>query len=481
MPGVKSGVNDLYTWCINNGDRGNQLISEWVGTDEFGNLVKLESIASQSNKKVQWKCSEGHSWLTTVQKRTVLKSNCPYCSGNKLTIRKNDLKTWSIENNKEYLISEFTGFDDTDNPVDISEVSRASHQRVKWKHNVNGDVHIWTAAISDRTSKNSGCPYCNRKTLIKGKNDLLTWCKENTDLGDILIEQWVGLDEFGNSVNMDEISRGNSSTKVVWLCDCGRFWLSTPLSRISHRSNKCPACSRNNGSNKKLETLLKNSYSLHDWCINNGEFGKLLIDQFVGIDEANEIVDINKVTFASHRKVAWSHSTNTKDKHTWIASIHNRVFLKSLCPICNNRGTSLNEQIIYRSIKEFIPNTLNRYKYKGYEFDIAIPDRNICIEYNGDYYHIGREVRDFKKLELCKSDNIELIVIHDNRACKAIDEIWERDYILANIPNKRIYEVVKHIFNMLELDFDKLNRSKVSIESIKYMNHFGEEETLNVT
>lgn len=34
MGKLQQGVNDSYTWCLNNGLRGQQIISEWTGLDD---------------------------------------------------------------------------------------------------------------------------------------------------------------------------------------------------------------------------------------------------------------------------------------------------------------------------------------------------------------------------------------------------------------------------------------------------------------
>ena len=38
----QQGINDLYTWCLNNGEWGQQLLQEWTGFDEnnqFGMII----------------------------------------------------------------------------------------------------------------------------------------------------------------------------------------------------------------------------------------------------------------------------------------------------------------------------------------------------------------------------------------------------------------------------------------------------------
>ena len=39
MSRVKQGINGLYTWCIQNGDFGANMVVEFVGVDADGHLV----------------------------------------------------------------------------------------------------------------------------------------------------------------------------------------------------------------------------------------------------------------------------------------------------------------------------------------------------------------------------------------------------------------------------------------------------------
>lgn len=50
----QQGINDLYTWCLNNGEWGQQLLQEWTGFDEnnqFGMIVKLIRWYTSVNTK----------------------------------------------------------------------------------------------------------------------------------------------------------------------------------------------------------------------------------------------------------------------------------------------------------------------------------------------------------------------------------------------------------------------------------------------
>ena len=67
-----------------------EIAKEW-NYEKNGNL-KPEHFASNSNKKVWWKCNKGHEWQATIRSRNT-GIGCPYCSG-RLTIKgESDLVT----------------------------------------------------------------------------------------------------------------------------------------------------------------------------------------------------------------------------------------------------------------------------------------------------------------------------------------------------------------------------------------------------
>lgn len=382
----------------------------------------------------------------------------------------NNLYTWALENNKA-LIDEFVGEDEAGNPIDIQNISKASHKKLKWHHTINGKEHTWLATVADRTAKNSGCPICNsRNKAIAGKNDLYTWCKDNGDFGEILMQQWVGLTEAGKLVNMQEVSRGASKTKVLWQCECGNTWLATPLHRIYHKSVVCPRCSKQKSTEKRINNLLENNTTFEEWCIQNGLRGAVLLQEFAGVDDELNQIEPNKLTFASHRRMLWMHQTKTGDIHSWYATIHNRVLRHSNCPYCNNKSTSLNEQILYRCFKQLYPDTISRGKYHGYEYDVFVPDINLYIEYGSEYFHEGKEERDKEKEDICINNGGKFVRVTDIRN-KEIQEVWRDNLIEAYLGSNvnKTYEVIKFIFKIYDLDISKIDFGKAVKESITFM------------
>ncbi|MBD5453934.1 MAG: hypothetical protein HDR30_06450, partial [Lachnospiraceae bacterium] len=164
------GKEDFVTWCKQNGKQF--LLEEW---DYEKNVSNPEDYFPKSEKVVMWKCDkELHSYPAPICFRTRNNSACCYCSGKRVLIGFNDLKTWCEKNNKNNLIEEWD-FERNENLPE--NYTRASHKKIVWICSICKNSYL--ASIADRTSKGSGCPYCAGRLPIIGKSDLRTWCERN--------------------------------------------------------------------------------------------------------------------------------------------------------------------------------------------------------------------------------------------------------------------------------------------------------------
>ncbi len=161
--------NSLIHWCEENGEFGEQLISEWAGELEDGTIVMMSDVTKSTITKAKWRCSKGHEWFTSIASRTHSKSGCPHCyimnksditTKSKLHIGINDLSTWCLNNGDwgKQLLQEWTGQCEDKKYYKINEVSFGSSKKLKWKCNKG---HEWYATVSSRTCCMSGCPYCS--------------------------------------------------------------------------------------------------------------------------------------------------------------------------------------------------------------------------------------------------------------------------------------------------------------------------------
>jgi hypothetical protein len=245
------------------------------------------TLTAGSGLKVKWKCSLGHIWTVSPNQRTSRKSNCPFCSNNKVWPGFNDLKTLLPE-----IASEADGW----NP---EEVSPKSSKNLDWKCKLG---HSWKAKPADR-SRGDQCPYCSGKRVLSGFNDLSTTHPSLADEA----QGW----------NPTEVSFG-SNKSVVWRCKLGHEWKASPNSR-TNKDSGCPYC---------VNQLVLAGFN--DFATTHPQ----LASQLVGSDP-------KKFTYGSNRKVKW----RCEFGHEWTVSPAVRTGKGGTnCPSCADSGFDPNEQ-----------------------------------------------------------------------------------------------------------------------------------------
>lgn len=136
---VLKGFNDLAT-------TNPELAVEW--DSEKNGMLTPSDIVAGSNKKVWWKCDNGHEWKAMVNDRSA-GCGCPYCSNKRILKGFNDLATtnpmlaaeWNYEKNGN---------------LSPNDVAFGSQKKVWWKCPKG---HEWESIIYNR-SKGHGCPFC---------------------------------------------------------------------------------------------------------------------------------------------------------------------------------------------------------------------------------------------------------------------------------------------------------------------------------
>ena len=108
---VIAGINDLATLEP-------LLVKQWSKK----NKIKPTEVSIGSHKKVIWRCEKGHEWEAAVKSRTINKTDCPYCSHNKVLAGFNDLAR-ELHNNG---LSEDTSTVLRDGGIDGNEIRKNS-------------------------------------------------------------------------------------------------------------------------------------------------------------------------------------------------------------------------------------------------------------------------------------------------------------------------------------------------------------------
>ena len=212
------GKEDLVTWCKQNNKI--ELLSEW---DYDRNEFLPEDYYPKSEKTVFWKCEkEQHSYSAPICFRTIHDTKCCYCSGRRVLPGFNDLKSWCEKNGRVDLLKEWSVKKNEESPEDVT---KTSHKRIEWE--CLKCKKTYSAYISDRVAKGSGCPYCAGRLPIVGKNDLMTWCRKNER--DDLIKDWA--EDLNQGRSMTDYTYA-SNKKVIWKCNvCANVWKAAVYSR----------------------------------------------------------------------------------------------------------------------------------------------------------------------------------------------------------------------------------------------------------
>lgn len=276
------GKTDLRTVCP-------ELVKEWHPTQN-GNL-KPESFTRMSEKKVWWRCINGHSWKSAISNRTS-GSGCPYCSGRQAVRGYNDFLTLHPELALEWNYEKNTGV----YPFDVLEYS---NRKVWWKCSKG---HEWKAVIGNRTA-GSGCPICTGRKVQEGYNDLQTIRPD-------LAGQWHP--DKNGSLTPRQITAG-SSKKVWWLCRKGHEWQATVANRA--QGTGCPICA-----DRKVAPGVNDFASAHPDLAAQWH------------TEKNGALGPEYAAKTSRTKVWWI----CKNGHEWQASVGDRSRGYG-CPYCSGK------------------------------------------------------------------------------------------------------------------------------------------------
>jgi DNA-directed RNA polymerase subunit RPC12/RpoP len=270
------------------------------------------------------------------------------------------------------------------------EYSTSSGESVWWKCK-NNPNHEWRATIDNRTN-GRGCPYC------AGKSVCLDNCLETTHIE--LSKEWNYVKN--NGLTPKDVTKG-SHERVWWIGECGHEWDDT----IQHRSRGvgCPYCSGKRVSEENC--LAYNSPELVlEW----------------DYDKNSDLTPYN-ITKSSNKSVWW---VCKKCKHNWESIIGNRNRGVG-CPKCSE---SKGEKVISNWLEDNLIHFRSQKEFDGLvgigggnlSYDFFLPNKNILIEYQGEF-HDGsaggyslinlekQQEHDKRKREYAESHNIYLLEI----------------------------------------------------------------------
>jgi cytochrome c-type biogenesis protein CcmH/NrfF len=395
------------------------------------------NIGSGSKKNVWWKCEKGddHEWQSAVYNRKN-GSGCPICSNTKVVIS-NSLLTLNPELAKEWHPSK----NDEITPKDVGIGS----QKLIWWQCPKGHDHEWKTSVYARHN-GSRCPICLGQKIVES-NCLSTTHPE-------IAIQWHPTKN--KKLSPQQFGFG-STKKIWWKCDKGddHEWKVS----INNRSkgHNCSVCS-----NQKI--VLSNSLAVlspdlaEEWHpINNGSLTPFLIGP------------------GYSKKVWWQCRVNSS--HTWLTRPASRN-KGTGCPYCTLTPQSKQELIITFELRTLF----KRIDPKGYKtsldgklraIDIFIPKLNLCLEFDGSYWHKDKRELDKIKSEMLLKEGYSVIRIREEPLKKihGTDVISKRPYDGKQVTN----DILSMILSMYNLNSEMVER----IEDYQFQDGLQNEKGLN--
>ena len=327
------------------------------------NTISPWDVRAGSGKKVWWKGKDcGHEWETVIRNR-VRGANCIYCTGQKVLVGFNDLATTHPHLAKHW--------DHEKNTRKLEETSYGLKTKVWWTDDCG---HSWHKSPLHMTKLNNySCPECQSVGLLHPE----------------ILEEW------NDETDPYEVLPG-SARKIDWKCKRNpkHLWKATPYNRIAQKQG-CPYCSGHKATKGENDILTTHTHLQEEWY-----------------DEKS----MTEFSFGSNYKAKWK--CKSDESHIWYASIISRTAGKWNCPYCSNKVSKAEEEILNYVLSLGFEAESNRKILNGRELDIFIPEKNIAIEYNGIYWHSELFTKDksyhYKKWSDCKKQGIQLITIWED-------------------------------------------------------------------
>ena len=328
--------------------------------------------------------------------------------------------------------------------LDIENIGARSHLNLYWNCEKG---HVYRLNVMSRTRNDSGCPEChknsNSSNLLKDRfPDIFSQInKEET------LKLYPNLD-FNSLTSYSE-------RKIMWNCPNGHVYPQI-IGNKTRKGYTCPYCSNRQlliGYND-LETFVNNhpeyQYILEEW------------------DYSQNILKPSEVLYISKTKYWWI----CKHGHNYQQSLSCKIHMNEHCPKCANK-TSIPQILFYELIKKYVDKNvvlnfktgLNKNKNIPWEIDIYIPSLNICLEYDGIWYHtseisVNRDIR--KNEDLSKNYTVIRIKETDDIS-KLNKNIKENNAINVYITEKRVKDYFLRINSIFKELFDVV----ITVEEIK--------------
>lgn len=267
-----------------------ELVNEWHPAKNLP--LTPEQVLPGSEKKVWWRCSQGHEWQAEIRSR-VSGCGCPVCTNRVVVPGANDLASRFPD-----LAAEWdTAANGTLTPQDVTFGAK----RKVWWRCAKG--HTWRVSVQSRTLDGTGCPVCAGRVIVPGENDMASRFPA-------LAQEWHP--EENGPLRPSQVAP-SSRRRVWWLCPLGHTYATTVEARTGKGSG-CPYCA-----GKKVLAGFNDLETTQP----------LIAAQWH--PTLNGSLTPQMVTAGSHKRAWWV----CPEGHIWKAVIYSRAGpQKRGCPVC---------------------------------------------------------------------------------------------------------------------------------------------------
>ncbi|MCC6710613.1 MAG: zinc-ribbon domain-containing protein, partial [Gammaproteobacteria bacterium] len=265
-------------------DKQPEIAKQWAY--DLNAPLSPEHFRHQANKKIWWRCLEGHTWKVSINSRTQQGTGCPACP--RRVISAPDERSLAVLN--PGLASEW--HPERNGDLRPEEVWPKSSRKVFWQCSKG---HEWQAVVASRAA-GSGCPYCYGRYATNTNNLAVKYPE--------LLEEWDR--ERNKNLNPSDFTP-HLGKKVWWRCRKGHGWQATIYNRSKNKSG-CPVCAQN--ANRK--------YSIGDI-------------QAIAIKRGGKCLSENY----SNCKIKLQFCC--KEGHIWEARADSVLYTNKWCPVCGRK------------------------------------------------------------------------------------------------------------------------------------------------
>lgn len=371
--------------------------------DSENNTADPTRLAYRSNRKFKWICPECGNGFERTAKHMIDGQLCNDCTLKKRTKTHHDnyMKTaQSVADDPELLKC----WDYEHNTEDPHDVPQKSNNYFYWKCPECGKSFRRTG--NNQYASLRLCDDCAMNIRIASHNDYRMKHSEKVSDRPNLMAMW---DFDKNDVAPEKVLAHATRVEYWWKCPlCGKSEKATPARK--YEANTCWDCGNKIGgiSRRKGDVQRKGSFGQHHPHLAK-EWHPTLNGDTTPFD----------ITSGCGEEFYWQ----CRYGHVFKTTPNERVKRHAGCPICRRSlRTSFTEQVISFYLDKVTP-TLPNHDIGGFEFDAYLKEKNVVIEYDGQWWHSRKDTKlmDLKKDKYCEENGIRLLRVKETERTDKVE------------------------------------------------------------